>query len=155
MFTSNNRMGEIWGFFSETFFFWKFQKLWSPGIFHSLQSLEFIQNCAGEQKTSSEREFFRQKCPVEDRHKGTMARLVPADKKARIIQITTLYNFGDQKSITGTRPVKPSGGWAATAEDHISFYYCYSRTGVWGFSGHRLTDTGKLEIGKMTPLLSL
>ena len=38
--------------------------------------------------------------------------------------------------------------WATTAEDHVGFLFCHSRTESWDCSRHRLTKTGQLRTGK-------
>ena len=49
------------------------------------------------EKTSSERQFFGQ-CLVDARGQRRMARLVRADRRATVTQITTRYNQGGQKA---------------------------------------------------------
>ena len=44
-----------------------------------------------------------------------MVNLVGADRNAAVTEITTLYNGGDQKSIS--EHATHRGGWATTAED--------------------------------------
>ena len=67
-------------------------------------------------KTPSELQFYRQKCPVNERGQRRRARLVKADRKVK--QITTHYNSGMQKSISEhTTHVKPLSGGVAAAED--------------------------------------
>ena len=52
------------------------------------------------EKISSEQQFCGQKCLVDARGQRRMARLVQADRKATVTQITTRYNRGLQKSIS-------------------------------------------------------
>ena len=52
------------------------------------------------EKISSERQFCGRKCLVDARGQRRMARLVRADRKATVTQITTRYNRGMQKSIS-------------------------------------------------------
>ena len=52
------------------------------------------------EKTSSERQFCGRKCLVDARGQRRMARLVRADRRATVTQITTRYNQGGQKSIS-------------------------------------------------------
>ena len=52
------------------------------------------------QKTSSEQQFCRQKHIVNERGQRRRARLVKADRKVTVTQITTHYNSGMQKSIS-------------------------------------------------------
>ena len=47
-------------------------------------------------------QFYRQKCLVDERGQQSMARVVRADRKATVTQITTLYNCGEQKSMHNT-----------------------------------------------------
>uniref|UniRef100_A0A0E9WH30 Transposase Tc1-like domain-containing protein n=1 Tax=Anguilla anguilla TaxID=7936 RepID=A0A0E9WH30_ANGAN len=64
------------------------------------------------EKISSERQFSGQKCLVDGRGQRRRARLVRADRKATITQITTRYNRGIQKSIserTTCRTLKQMG----------------------------------------------
>ena len=58
------------------------------------------------EKISSERQFCGRKCLVDARGQRRMARLVPADRKATVTQISTRYNRALQKSISEhtTRP---------------------------------------------------
>lgn len=58
-----------------------------------------------------------------------MARLARADRKAKVIQITTLYLSGEQKSISEWIPC-----WtlATAAADQIRFHSCQLRTGNLG-----------------------
>ena len=72
---------------------------WSPDDFHAQQSLEFAENGA-KTKTSSEQQFCRQKRLVNERGQRRRARLVKADRKVTVTQITTHYNSGMQKSIS-------------------------------------------------------
>ncbi|KAG1931641.1 hypothetical protein F2P79_021521 [Pimephales promelas] len=51
------------------------------------------------EKTSSERQFCGRKC-LDARGQRRMARLVRADRRATVTQITTRYNQGGQKSIS-------------------------------------------------------
>ncbi|GAA6099975.1 uncharacterized protein LOC103908774, partial [Tachysurus ichikawai] len=51
-------------------------------------------------KISIERQFFARKCLVDAIGQRRMARLVRADRKATVTQITTNYNRGMQKSIS-------------------------------------------------------
>ena len=51
------------------------------------------------EKISSELQFCGHKCLVDVRGQRRMARLVQADRKAAVTQITTRYNRGMQKSI--------------------------------------------------------
>ena len=51
-------------------------------------------------KISSEQQFCRQKCLVDERGQWRMARLVQADRKAMVTQITSLYKCGEKKSIS-------------------------------------------------------
>uniref|UniRef100_A0A3P8V2Z1 Transposase Tc1-like domain-containing protein n=1 Tax=Cynoglossus semilaevis TaxID=244447 RepID=A0A3P8V2Z1_CYNSE len=59
------------------------------------------------EKISSERQFCGRKCLVDARGQRRMARLVRADRKATVTQITTRYNQGRQKSIS-ERTVRPT-----------------------------------------------
>ncbi|KAG1926722.1 hypothetical protein F2P79_024710 [Pimephales promelas] len=59
------------------------------------------------EKTSSERQFCGLKCLVDARGQRRMARLVRADRRATVTQITTRYNQGGQKSISE----RTAGGW--------------------------------------------
>lgn len=52
------------------------------------------------EKTSSERQSCGRKCLVDARGQRRMGRLVRADRKATVTQITTRYNQGRQKSIS-------------------------------------------------------
>ena len=52
------------------------------------------------EQISSERQFCGRKCLVDARGQRRMARLVRADRKATVTQITTRYNQGRQKSIS-------------------------------------------------------
>ncbi|KAK7136638.1 hypothetical protein R3I93_016855 [Phoxinus phoxinus] len=64
------------------------------------------------EKISSERQFCGRKCLVDPRGQRRMARLVQADRKATVTQITTRYNQGVQKSIserTTRRTLKQMG----------------------------------------------
>ena len=51
-------------------------------------------------KTSSEQQFCGQKRLVNERGQRRRARLVKADRKVTVTQITTHYNSGMQKSIS-------------------------------------------------------
>lgn len=51
------------------------------------------------EKTSSERQFCGRKCLVDARGQRRMARLVRADRRATVTEITTRYNRGMQQSI--------------------------------------------------------
>ena len=113
--------------------------------FHAQQALELTRNDAKNKKTPSERQFCRWQCLVDERGEWRMARLVCADWKAMVTQITTLYNCGEQKIISHAQHVEPWGGCATTAEDHVGFHFCQPRTGC---SGHRLTKNGQLKTRK-------
>ena len=52
----------------------------------------------GVRKTSSERQFCSQKLLVDERDQQRIARLVQADRKATVTELSTLYNCGEQKS---------------------------------------------------------
>lgn len=78
-----------------------------------------------------------------------MARLtVQADWKVTITQITTRYYWVKQKSISELVELA-WGSIATTEEDQIRS--CQSRTGVWGYNGHRTWTVWRLEIGKTLP----
>ena len=66
-------------------------------------------------KTSSEQQFCGQKSAVNESGQRRRARLVEADKKVTVWQITTRYNSGMQKSIS-----EHTSGEATAAEDFIS-----------------------------------
>ena len=68
--------------------------------FSAQQSLEFAENGVKNKKTSSEQQFCGQKRLVNERGQRRRARLVEADRKVTVIQITTHYNSGMQKSIS-------------------------------------------------------
>ena len=52
------------------------------------------------EKISSEQQFCGRKCLIHARGQRRVARLVRADRKATVTQITTRYNRGMQKSIS-------------------------------------------------------
>ena len=52
------------------------------------------------QKASSEQQFCRQKCIVDERGQRRRARLFEADRKVTVMQITTHYNSAMSKSIS-------------------------------------------------------
>src|SRR5512133_2013420 len=62
--------------------------------------------CSDKEEINSERQFCGRKCLVAARGQRRMARLVPADRKATVTQISTRYNRALQKSISEhtTRP---------------------------------------------------
>lgn len=52
------------------------------------------------------------------------------------------------KAAQNAQYIKPQRGWATKAEDHVGFYSCQLRTGIWGYNGHRLTVTRSMKIRK-------
>lgn len=58
--------------------------------------------------------------------------------------MTTLYNCVEQKIIS--EHDKAWGKWVTIAEYHIGFHFCQPWTGIWGYSGHRLTKIGQVKI---------
>ena len=68
--------------------------------FHAQPSLEFTENGPKKEKISSEQQFCGPKCLVDARGQRRMARLVRADRKATVTQITTRFNRGMQRSIS-------------------------------------------------------
>ena len=64
------------------------------------QSLEFAENGAKKKKEYSQQQFCWQKCIVNERGQRRKARLVEADRKVTVMQITTHYNSGMQKCIS-------------------------------------------------------
>lgn len=52
------------------------------------------------QKTSSERQLCGRKCLVDEKGQQRISRMVESDRKASVTQITTLYNCGEQKTIS-------------------------------------------------------
>ncbi len=77
---------------------WVFQKQLIYWAFHSQPSLGFTENAPKKRKVSSELQFCGRKC-LEDGQRR-MTRLVWADRKATVTQITPHYNQGMQKSIS-------------------------------------------------------
>ncbi len=70
------------------------------------------------EKTSSEQQFCGQKCFIDARGQRRMVRLVWADRKATVTQITTHCNRGLQKHTeTWSR-------WTTAAEDHNGCHSC-------------------------------
>jgi len=47
--------------------------------------------------------------------------------------------------------IESGGGWATTPEDYVRSHLCQPRTGTWGCSGNRLTQTGQLKTRNMSP----
>ena len=73
------------------------------------------------QKTFSKQQFCGQKHVVNERRQSRRGRLVEADRKMTVRQITMHYNSGTQKSISEhTECIKPLSGQATAAEDLIS-----------------------------------
>ena len=64
------------------------------------QSLEFAENGAKRQKTSSEQRLCGQKRIINERGQRRGARVVEADRKVTVTQISAHYNSGMQKSIS-------------------------------------------------------
>lgn len=62
-------------------------------------------------------------------------RIVWADRQATV----TLYGRDEQKGIS------KSGRCPTGAEIHIVFYSYQQRTGIWDFTGHKLTETRHFE----------
>ena len=71
----------------------------SPGISCTTVS-RVCRKWSEKQKTSSEQQFCGQKNIVNERGQRRRARLVKADRKMTVTQITRRYNRGMQKSIS-------------------------------------------------------
>jgi len=71
--------------------------------------------CSDKEEISSEQQFCGHKCLVDARGQRRMARLVPADRKATVTQISTRYNRAMQKSISEhtTRPTLRRMGYSS------------------------------------------
>src|SRR5512133_128448 len=71
--------------------------------------------CSNKEEISSERQFCGRKCLVDAKGQRRMARLVPADRKATVTQISARYNRGLQKSISEhtTRPTLRRMGYSS------------------------------------------
>ena len=70
------------------------------GFSHTTVSLEFVENGVKNKKKLSEQKFCRQNCVVIETGQRRRARLVKADRKVKVTQITTHYYSGMQKSIS-------------------------------------------------------
>lgn len=73
--------------------------------FSHMKSLEFIQKWWRKQLKSSMWQFCRQKCLTDHIGQKSWARLVHAERKATVTQITTLYSHDEQK-LTKTEQLK-------------------------------------------------
>lgn len=104
---------------------WIFQKLLITWCFHTQLSLESSDLCG---KHPVSRSCV---CLVDEKGQRRMARLLWANNKAVVTQITTLFNHGDQKTISH---VKLSGGWATTGENHVGFHSSEQRIAIRGCS---------------------
>ena len=145
MFTSNIRMGK--NVISVTLtvtsctvpdrLVWVFLKCFSPEI-STHQSLEFLLRKMPKQTKKNIQwasALQTENTPVM-RGQRRMHRLVGADRKSAVAQITTLYSCGEKKSISEWTACPTLSGQATAAED--KFPSCQQRTEIWGCSGHRL-----------------
>ena len=107
---------------------------------HVEQSLKLLRMVW--KKTSSERQFCRWNCHVNESCQQRMTRLVQGDRKATVTPITTPYNCDEQKSISEctTRQTLRWMGYNSRR-----FHFCQPRTEGWHCIGHRLTKTEQLK----------
>ncbi len=77
---------------------------------------------SNKEKISTERQFSGRKCLVNARGQRRMARLVRDDRKATVIQITTCYNQGMQKTISEhtTRQTLKQMGYSSRRPHRVS-----------------------------------
>uniref|UniRef100_A0AAY5L5A9 Transposase Tc1-like domain-containing protein n=1 Tax=Esox lucius TaxID=8010 RepID=A0AAY5L5A9_ESOLU len=97
-------------------------------------------------KTSSMRQSCGRKCLVDARGQRRMGRLIQADRRATLTEITTRYNRGMQQSICE----------ATTRTTLRRMGYNSRKIGKRGYNLHELTKIGQLKTGRMLPgLMSL
>jgi len=98
------------------------------------------------EKISSERQFCGRKCLVDARGQRRMARLVPADRKATVTQITTCYNQL-QKSIserTTSRTLRQMG-YSSRRPHWVPLLSAKNRKLRLQFTGSPKLDNRRLE----------
>lgn len=109
--------------------------------------LEYFQNCCPpEIVTISVSGFgiewwqFYRGNPLFKQGETRMSKLIRADTKLIVTQISTLCHLNLHKSITPQTLMQ-----ITAAEVHSEIYSCQPRLGNWRYLGHRLTETGQLR----------
>uniref|UniRef100_A0AAY5KPP9 Transposase Tc1-like domain-containing protein n=1 Tax=Esox lucius TaxID=8010 RepID=A0AAY5KPP9_ESOLU len=103
------------------------------------------------------RQSCGRKCLVDARGQRRMGRLIQADRRATLTEITTRYNRGMQQSIceATTRTTLRRMGYNSRRPHWVPLISTTNRKKR-GYNLHKLTKIGQLKTGRMLPgLMSL